>query len=371
MRNSGTATQAAYQVDRAKATPTCVVPTAAEIIKLGAKILPLRRQDLIGINQLLPTRYIDNTQIILHRPDIFRGLQPWRGLGQEPPVNRGRFNRYGNMCVFDPGYWGETKSIGEMELARLAEPAQSDNWAPGQPLNAKNEIGRIQDRQTVRMLTRMEKAVWDSLRTGQVIARDEQGEVIFQQFYAVRHARAAVDWDDIVTSAPLATLRSFRELFRDSEATFHGSGVTYYMNATTLNRLLENRNANDIGRGSLSSCCNTVNLEWINAQLNAQGLGKIVVYDKRWIDDKDGIHLFLPDGWVIVIGERPDTKRAGSYMLTKVINNGRSLSGNDRGIWYYLKDDNEQISRKIVVGTGHNGLPVIEYPEMVISLQCF
>lgn len=350
----------------------CITPTPAEFVAVGRKIIPYRRSQLEGLKSLLPTKYVENTQIILNRPDIIRGLQPWRGNGQEPPVQKDNYNRHGRNCVFNPGYWGETKSISEFELARSAEPVSGSNWTPGQPLDARNEISRIQSRQTVRMLYRMEKSIWDTLLTGRYVAMDEAGQQVDEQFFAVQHVRPTVDWDDTASAAPLATLRSLPELFRGSSASFLGEDVQYWMNITTLNRLLENRNTNDIGRGAVSACCNTVNLGWVNGQLAAQGLGKIYVYDNRWVDERDNVHLFLPDGYVLVIGKRPDTPRPGNYYLTKVINNGLKLDGNDKGIWYFLRDHGqEQVSKKITVGTGHNGGPIIEYPEMVISIKVF
>lgn len=350
----------------------CIIPSPAEIIKVGAQIIPYRRKELLGLTELMPTTYVDNTQIIINRPDIVRGLQQWRGLASEPPVNDARFNRMGKFCTFYPGYWGETIGINEAEIAMVAEPPTGGTWSAGQPLSIKNEVGRIQNRLTVRMLNRIEKNVWDTLRTGRYIATDMNGNIIFEQFFNIRKARAAVDWNDIVNSAPLATLRSLPELFRDSSATFTGSGVRYYMNRTTLNRLLENRNANDIGKGSLSACCQTVTLEWINGQLEAQGLGRIVVYDNRWVDDQDGVHLFLPDGWVIAKGVRPDSQKVGNYYLTKVMNDGLKMGGDERGFWYFLNDNQgREVTRKVTVGAGHNGGPIIYYPEMVVSLQVF
>lgn len=348
----------------------CIIPSPAEIVRVGAQIIPYRRKELLGLTDMLPTRYVDNTQIIINRPDIIRGLQQWRGLASEPPVNTGPFNRMGRFCTFYPGYWGETQSINEAELAMVAEPPSGGNWAPGMPLSAKNEIARIQNILTVRMLMRMEKNVWDTLRTGRYIALDRNGNIMFEQMFNIRHVRASVDWTDIINAAPLAVLRSLPELFRDSSATFTGQCVKYYMNRTTLNRLLENRNPNDIGRGSLSACCQTVTLDWINGQLEAQGLGRIVVYDNRWIDDNDGIHLFIPDGYVIVKGCRPDTTLVGNYYLTKVLNDCLKMGGNEKGMWYFLKDNcGQMITRQITVGAGHNGGPIIEYPEMICSIQ--
>lgn len=350
----------------------CTVPTPAEIIKVGAIILPKRRKDLLGLSTVMPTKHVDNTSIIINRLDIARGLQSWRGLATDAPANTADYNRMGKFCQFWPGYWGETETLTEAEMAVTAEPPTGGNWTPGMPLSVEKEIARIQNRLTVRMLTRMEKSIWDTLRTGRYIAQNNQGQVIFQQFFNIRHVRAAVDWNDITASAPLATLRSLPELFRDSDAKFGGPGVKYYMNRTTLNRLLENRNPYDLGRGSLSACCNTVTLDWINAQLAAQGLGSIVVYDQIWIDEQNGIHLYIPDGWVIVIGVRPDTDRPGNYYTTKVMSNLLEVGGKEKGMWYLLKDNNgQEISRQVVVGAGHNGGPILEYPEMVVSLQVF
>jgi hypothetical protein len=348
---------------------TCTLPSPAEIIQVGATIIPYRKKQLLGITEVLPTKYVDNVKIIIRRPDIIRGLQPWRGLASDPQVDRVPYNRNGRFCEFWPGYWGEQRSITEAELAMVAEPPEGGNWCPGMPLDARNEVARIQGRQTVRMLMRMEKNTWDALISGRYLALDQNGNLIHEENFNITHIRATVDWTDMTDSAPLATLRALTEI-RTSSATF-GAGAKYYMNRTTLNRLLENRNPNDIGKGSLSACCNTVTLDWINAQLAAQGLGEIVVYDNRYIDEEGGIHLFIPDGYVVVIGQRPDVTRPGAYYLTRTTN-ACLQPANSKGMWYFYHDScGEKIVRQITIGAGHNGGPILEYPEMVISLQVF
>ncbi len=349
----------------------CVIPAPGEIIEFGALIIPNRRKDLIGITEVLPTAYVANTKIIIRRPDIIRGRQKYRGLSSEPPVNGTRFNKYGKYCEFMPGYWGETDKITEGELAMTAEPPTGSEQCFGKPLNGKKEIGRIQFRQTVRMLQRMESNVWDTLRTGRYIALDENGNVVVEENFNIRFVRATVPWTSLTDSAPLALLRGLPEKFRNTSAKFRGRAVKYYMNNTTVNYLLANRNPNDIGKGNLSACCNTINLEWINAQLDSQGLGMIVIYDNVWTDDNDGVHLYIPDGWVIVVGTRPDATRPGNYFLTLVLNDSLEV-GSEKGIWYYLHDSRgEKVTREITVGTGHNGGPILAYPEMVISLRVF
>lgn len=348
--------------------PSCIVPTPTEIVRVGAQIIPYRKRDLVAINEILPFKYVDNTTITINRPDIIRGLQGWRGLGAEPPRISSEFDRFGRYCMFWPGYWGETETITEAELAQTAEPGS----CPGEPLNAKNEIARIQNRLTVRMLYRAEYNAWQALRTGRYTALNQLGQVIFQQFFAIKQIAAGIGFTDIVGSSPLGFFRSIPELIRDSSAMFSGRKTRYYMNRTTLNRILENRNPNDLGRGNLSACCNTVSLEWVNAQFESQGLGSIVVYDNRWIDDNGGVNLFIPNGVVIIVGWRPDATVPGHYYLTKVLNDCLEMRGDDRGMWYFFKDScGMKITREIVVGAGHNGGPIIEYPEMVISARVF
>ncbi len=219
---------------------------------------------------------------------------------------------------------------------------------------------------------RMEKLAWDALRTGRYIAQNQIGQTIFQQFFNINFVRATVPFTNIVQSAPLSFFRSLPEIFRQSSAMFTGSCVTYYMNRTTINRFLENRNPNDLGRGNLSSCCNTMTLEWVNNQLSAQGLGQIVVYDNRWVDDHGGIQLFIPDGTVIIKGCRPDTSQVGHMYLTKSMNECLEMKGDAQGMWYFFHDScGTKVAREITVGSGFNGGPIIEYPEMVISAQVF
>lgn len=347
----------------------CVTPSPGEVIKVGERIIPYTKKELLGINELMPMKFVNSTKIIINRPDIIRGTQSWRGLGGQASTISRRRNRYGDYCTFEPGYWGDSDSLGEAEIGMVAEPAEGGAYS-GEVLSVKNEIARMQRDMTIRMLMRMEKNVWDTLVTGRYIAKDNEGNVIFEDAFNTQHVRVSVPWNNITDSAPLAVLRSLPEEFRNSSANFTGKKVRYYMNRTTANRLLENRNPNDIGKGNLSSCCTTVSLDWINAQLDSQNLGQIVIYDNRWVDENDLVHLFIPDGVVVVKGTRPDSNSVGNYMMTKVLNGGTELAGESKGVWYIVNDNiGREDARKIKVSAGHNGGPIISYPETIIALQ--
>lgn len=347
---------------------SCVIPTPYEIVNLGALVIQKRRKDLLGLNTILPTQYHDSSLIVLHRPDILRGEQQWRGPSTNPPVVTDQYNRYGQYCTLTPGYWGEQWSINEAELAMVAEPGS----CAGEPLNARNEVARWTNWLTYRGLIRMEHLIWQALLHGVYVAQNLAGQVVFKQFFNIRKGSFAVPWTDLTNSTPLANLADLAVMFRDTDAMFSGSGVRYYMNQRTLNVLFRNINPNDIGKGNISACCQVIDLDWINGALSARGLGKIVVYEGRWIDSNNGVNMFLPDGFVVVVGTRPDADYPGRYYLTRNLNQCLQMSGNERGMWYFYKDNcGEQMVRTITIGMGHNGGPVIEYPETVISLRVF
>jgi hypothetical protein len=59
----------------------CFVPTAAELVQLQLELFPQYLEGRVGLS-ILPFQETDLPSIVLHQPDIFKGLQAFRGLGK-------------------------------------------------------------------------------------------------------------------------------------------------------------------------------------------------------------------------------------------------------------------------------------------------
>jgi hypothetical protein len=59
----------------------CSYPTNAELMQLQRDLMPRYMEGRLGLD-IMPFRNSDADRIIYNQPDIFRGLQAWRGLGK-------------------------------------------------------------------------------------------------------------------------------------------------------------------------------------------------------------------------------------------------------------------------------------------------
>ena len=176
---------------------------------------------------------------------------------------------------------------------------------------------------------------------------------------------AGVPWSNFAGSYPLRDFRQIQLLGRGTSARFD-TCARAYMNRETANLLFANTNPLDVGRVGLSACCNFMSLEMINTQFAAQGLPQIVIYDEGWIDENDGFNLFIPTGYVVIVGCRPNNVPPGHYWLTRNAVNCSVTSG----FWQKLVDNCDRaVPREIQIFDGHNGGPALEYPRMVVVLR--
>jgi hypothetical protein len=138
------------------------------------------------------------------------------------------------------------------------------------------------------------------------------------------------------------------------------------MNRETANLLFSNVNTQDVGRIGLSACCTFMSPEMINQQFAAQGLPQIVIYDEGFIDDNGGFNTYIPFGYVIIVGCRPNNVPPGHYWLTRNAVDCAITTG----FWQKLVDTCAyEVPRKIKIYDGHNGGPALEYPRMVVVLR--
>lgn len=347
----------------------CVTPTPFEMTEVPPLYYPFQKSEQWFLNNVTPTQYINSNTIVTRRPDTFRGIQQLRGNFNIPPATTSNYNRYGTLCTYVPTYWGEYDAITEAEMATVAEPSSAPCYAG--MLDLRKAVALMQQDLTLRQLVRME---YNSARTviqGQYTAIDKNGRVVDVQHYNINRRIEVPAWTDFANSWPLRFFTGLQQDYRgQSAARFSGPGVKYILNSATLNVLYQNTNPYDFGKLGASACCILPTVSWYNEQLTARGLGTIIVNDNGWYDDAGSWNPFVPDGYVIVIGTRPDVKYPGSYYLTVVLNS--CLEGPEQGMWMFYKDDcGEHMTREVRVGMGHNGIVILTNPEMIIVAKVF
>lgn len=312
--------------------------------------------------EILPFRNTESAQIIFQQPDIFRGLQQWRGLDQPTTAVDDRYDIYGRMCVLEPGYWGEHDFIDEAFMTRAAQPNSCMDT-----LDLTGLMVTLQQRLLERRYNRVEFSIWQALVFGRYEALNQQGQIVAQATYNIQQVAVPIPWTTILTSAPLDNFRTVQLLSRGTSTDF-GSCATAYMNRVTANQLFRNQNPNDVGKAGLTACCTFMGLDIVNQQFAAQGLPQINIYDQGYIDDAGNFQPYIPDGKVVIVGCRPGGVPPGHYWLTRNMVN----CGVNSGFWMKVHDNCEYaVPRKIMLYDGHNGGPGIEYVRQIVTLTVF
>lgn len=340
----------------------CFVPTSAELDRIQMELFPRYLDGRVGL-EIMPFRTTDRDMIIINQPDIFKGMQQFRGLNK-PTLPAPEYNPYGNYCEVKPGYWGEhSPPIDEEQMTRWGSPMIT---CPGN-LDITDWITQKQSQLLERRANRIEYNIWQTLVFGRYTALNSSGQIIFEQNFNVQTLSVAIPWTNFAGSFPLRDFRTIQLLGRGTSARFD-TCARAYMNRITANALMSNINPNDVGRVGLSACCVFMSPEQINQQFAAQGLPQIVIYDQGYVDDNGTFFPYIPDGYVIIVGCRPNNVPPGYYWLTRNAV-GCSVSS---GFWQKLHDTcDREVPRTITVLDGHNGGPALEYPRMVVSMRVF
>lgn len=334
-------------------------PSNSEFLALQRELMPRFTQGRLAFD-LLPFKNSDYAQIIINQPDIFRGMQGYRGLDKPTQNASGKYNPYGKTCIVEPGYWGEHDYVTEEFMTRAAQPGTC-----AQPVDVTEHVVTLQERLMERRYNRVEFLIWQSLVFGHYEALNSQGQIVHEATYNINQVSAAIPWSDITNSTPLADFRCIQLRGRGTSARFDNSAIAY-MNRVTANCLFRNQNPHDVGKAGLSACCTFMGPDMVNQQFAAQGLPKLEIYDEGYVDDYGNFRPYIPDGYVVVMGVRPGNVPLGHFYLTRNMV-GCAVSS---GFWQKLVDNcDREVPRKIAIYDGFNGGPAIEYPRAIAVLQ--
>lgn len=298
--------------------------------------------------------------------DRMTGLQAARGLNGDPthvlPVGAKGY-------VAQPGVYGEFLPIDEKYLTQ-ARPL----GVMAGPIDLTTEIRRNQDFLLGREIDRIKQIGWTLLSTGTFSVLGRDGSVVHTDRFTMQTATASVVWSTVATATPMADFRAVKLLSRGHSISF-GAGAVAYMNQATFNEMLSNTNTVDLG-GKLTSLLHTgaesaaamADLPLLNKILLGAGLPTIEIYDEGYIDDTDTFQLFIPNDVVIIVGRRTTGANLGEYRMTRNANNPNFAPGSYVQVVDSLTTGNP-VPRRIELHRGHNGGPVIFYPNGIVRLS--
>jgi hypothetical protein len=327
-----------------------ILPTSATLKEVERELLPRLTQD-DPIFDFFPTAEEDADVLMWEQWARITGLQQARGIGGEfpvvPPVALRRF-------VMTPGYYGEFQPIDEVQLTRRRKPGTF-----GEPADVSDLVTPAQQQLLQRRLDRLRWILWTMLSTGSISVPGPNGSLVHADSYDTQDVTAAVAWSNLTSATPLADFRSAQLLSRGYSIDF-GSAAMAFMNRTTFNYLMANRNASDFWGRRLQYGQTVNDREGINRLLMGEDLPQIVVYDLTWLDAYYNVNLFIPTGTIIILGKRPGGEKLGRFVYTRNAAN----PGQNPGPFTRVVDsaDYGRYPRRLEVYDAFNGGPEIWYP---------
>lgn len=351
--------------------PTYAFPTAREMREIGPRKLTRAAESRLGL-KLFPIRNVNAGILQWSQRDNYSGLQALRGLDGAPfhvqHVGMGQF-------TVQPGVFGDFMTIGETELTNRAGSVNGDV-----NIDVSDLVLERQDILIGRELDRIESIIWALVTTGTFSVSSPTGAgVTFTDTYTLQTLSGS-DWSTPSTATPLGDFRAAQAKAVGYSVNF-GSAAMAIMNRVTLNRLLSNTNAADLG-GRRTLGGGTVNsMAATNIILQGEDLPQIVVYDEGYFataaaataaDSTANLTKFVPDDKVILIGQRSNGETVGEYRMTRnTVNPGYAPGSYDvvKDMTGNAPDGQKFIPPKIEVHRGHNGGPVLYFPSAILVMS--
>jgi hypothetical protein len=285
-----------------------------------------------------------------------RGMQQIRGLdGQPAAVKALGANRY----TYEPGVYGEFTPISETEMT-----TRRQYGALAGTVTIDDLVAEKHRQLASRQVTRIRYNIWTLLATGVLSVLGEGGVLLYKGQFDVKTFTATTPWGTTATATPLGDMRSMQETNEAGTSCSFGTGAVAYMNRHTANQLLANTNGNDFG-APLAKVGTIPGLADANRIFAGQGLPTIEVMNDGYLDDTGTWKTYIPDSKVIVVGQRPNGDPLGEYLMTRNASNENAAPGSYVYVWDSLRQNGGRPPRHIEVHYGHNGGPVIYYPNGV------
>jgi hypothetical protein len=332
-------------------------PTAHEIGTIEPeKLAVLTMND--PLFDIMPIQNKDSHVVSWEQRDNFTGLQAVRGLNGQPTRVK---SVGGKRFTIEPGVYGEFKEIDEQELTTRRQ------WGTeGSVIDIQDLVLEAQDHLLNRRIDRIRQIGWTLLTKGVFAVASEGGAIMHTDQFPIQRFVVAVAWTTTASSTPLANFRGLKLLGRGRSTSF-GSQAKAFMNQKTFNDMIASTNANDIAGRRTTGLNSLIALN--QAELNRVFLGEdlpqVVIYDEGWTDEAGAFQLFIPDGYVVVVGTRPAGQPVGEYLMTRNVNN----PGEAPGAYTKVVDKAEDVPRSIKVHDGHNGGVALYYPGAIVVMR--
>ena len=309
------------------------------------------------IFKLFPMVSEDTSLLQWEVMDNYSGLQAVRGLNGQP----GRVtNLGGKKYECKPGYYGEFAEITEAEITEKRVLGTF-----GDPISLDKEIIEKQRFLLNRRLLRIKKILWTLLTTGTFSVAKENGQILHTDTFTLTTITPATPWSTLATSTPLKDIRLGKVTAQTGHSVVFDKTAQMYMNENSVNNLLNNTKASDIGGKRLAAGATFNSLADYNKVLMDQDLPEIVPWHDGYYDDDKVFQLFIPNGKAVLIGRRLDNMTVGDYAMTRNAQNEGLAPGPYTIVTDSLNKGSNPVPRTVRVDDGHNGGPRIYYPSAI------
>ncbi len=307
---------------------------------------------------IMPISSINASMVVWEQKDDYTGLMNVRGFDGE----FGKITREGlSTYKVEPGKYGDQKLMSEEFLTNGREMGTF-----GDAINIERAQAEDQDHLLTRGISRILKIGWDFVVNGTYSVPNTDGQTLATGTISTQTFTSVTAWTDFANSTPLADLRAIKLKARGYSTSF-GRNAKLYVNSTTVNNLLSNRNANDLGgRRTINAAgqIQPLSLGQLNEILSDQDLPMIVEYDKGYKTNQTTQVQYIPDNKGVVIGARDTGEPVAEFIMTRNANN--LVAGRGATEMYY----DFEIKKNPVKGIstlGFNGAPAIYFPSSVVS----
>jgi hypothetical protein len=336
---------------------TFAYPVNSELTEIAQVKTPVLTMD-DPLFDIMPINNHDTDLVQWEQRDDYIGLQQLRGINGEPAQVKAIG---GKLFQAQPGVYGEFLDIDEKQLtSRRKYGSYSD------PIDISDLVLEKQNQLLNRRIDRLRWIGWTLLSKGIFSVALPNGSIAHTDAFPLQTQTRIVAWTSFATAQPLNDFRA-AQLKARANGVYFDQRAKAFCNRVTVNNLLQNTNAADLGGKRTQGLANMLSLSDVNMLLTGEGLPNIVVYDEVFKDDTGTVVPFIADNVVVIIGARRNGDPVAEYMMT------RNAQNDDLGPGAYMMVEDTMAANKppryIKVHDGHNGGPAIYYPSSIIVMS--
>lgn len=236
----------------------------------------------------------------------------------------------------------------------------------GESMDVSAEMEIIMQEIAERDFNTIEYIRWRMACLGDVLLPKKDGTTIRVAKYDANTTNSNVAWTDRANATPLLDLQTLRNATAGYGFDF-GGGAKAYSNSITLDHLVLNTNALDLGRQRLTFGETIRDISQVNRLiLQGMNLPQFEAIDGGYLDSSGVFQRFIPDGYVVIVGNHWSRGlRAGEFVMSS----NEALMG-EPGVYANI-DQEKKAPRLPYAERGFNGGPRVNHGRQIQILKAY